>query len=227
MILLIAFSVYSCQQNQEKGVSGTQVWNVYKDDKKVLVLKNEPGYIVSIALPPPGQEPVKHPFLSGTSLDPLEENNYYMFLQKSKNFDEFVSLLRENGYAVEKEGSKTADEGKNLYTINFSVVDAEQKPVSGAKLELYMYFPCECPPGVLCTCADKFLTKGLTNKFGELKIELNESPTYVLVNPGQPNLLYAIFYFTSRAEYPDLHPDYIYLDFEKEVTPATIVLESS
>lgn len=226
ILLLVVIYIYGCQQKQERQEqSDIPVWNVYKDDKKVLVVKNEPGPIVSTALLPEGQEPIKHPFLSATALDPLEEDNLHTLLEKAQNFDEFISLLRQNGYKFEKKGINLTQE-EFIYTINFTILDSDKNPVAGAELELYAQIPCECP-GVPCTCADKFLAKGLTNKLGELMIELDESPTYVLVNPGQPNLLYATFYFTSRVEYPDLHPDYIYLDFEKEVIPATIVLESS
>lgn len=126
---------------------------------------------------------------------------------------------KEGGYKIE-EGADLARGDEPLYTINFTVLDTDKNPVAGAKIEIYAYFPCKCPPGVLCTCEDKFLAKGLTNKLGNLKAELNEGPSYLLVDHEKysPD----VFYFSLS---PVESQDYIYLDLKKEVMPATIVLE--
>lgn len=76
-------------------------YNVYRGEELVAIIKPEPGPIVSTATPPPppGQQ-IKHPFLTATALVPEEENNLYQLLQKVQNFNDFVNLLKANGYSV-------------------------------------------------------------------------------------------------------------------------------
>jgi hypothetical protein len=76
-------------------------YNVYRGEKLIAVIKPESGLIVSTATPPPppGQQ-IKHPFLTATALVPEEENNLYQLLQKAKNFDDYVNLLKANGYTI-------------------------------------------------------------------------------------------------------------------------------
>ncbi len=75
-------------------------YNVYHDNKLVAIIKSEPGPVVSTATPPPLGQEIKHPFLTATALVPEEENTLYQFLQKAKNFDGYVNLLKANGYIV-------------------------------------------------------------------------------------------------------------------------------
>lgn len=70
--------------------------------KLILEVRNEPGFIVSIALPPQGETPKTHPFLSGMSYDPVEEDAIGKLLEKAKTFEEFIALLQNSGYIVEK-----------------------------------------------------------------------------------------------------------------------------
>lgn len=79
----------------------TPTYNVYKNDKLVAVLQPTPGMIMSAATPPPGgQAPVKNSFLTASSLAPEEENNLYLLLQKAKDFNDYVNLLKGAGYVV-------------------------------------------------------------------------------------------------------------------------------
>ena len=95
-----------------------EVWKVYKEvyitsktdsaiiDSKelrpVLIVKNEPGPIDSMGILPPDGMVKANPFLSAYSTDVFEENALWELLEKSKSFDEFMALLEENGYILEK-----------------------------------------------------------------------------------------------------------------------------
>lgn len=78
------------------------VWDVYKDGRKVLEIKNEPGPLTSTALLPEGATPPQHPFLTAASRDPNEEDRLRTLLDRSQNFEEFLRLLRYEGYTVKK-----------------------------------------------------------------------------------------------------------------------------
>lgn len=84
------------------GKKSIQSWYVYKNDHKVLWIQNKPGTLVSTALLSPASTPKPHPFLTAQALDPLEENNLLNILSQSKNFEEFVSKLKQNGYSLKK-----------------------------------------------------------------------------------------------------------------------------
>jgi hypothetical protein len=73
---------------------------VSKGARKALRIRNCPGRLVSRGFPP---KPIQHPFVDASSLDPLEEDALKQVLDKAHSFDEFVSLLRADGYTVEKE----------------------------------------------------------------------------------------------------------------------------
>lgn len=75
-------------------------YNVYKGDMLVATIKPEPGYITGTAAPAPGTKPQKHPFITASAFVPEEENNLRSFLDKAKNFNDYVSLLTESGYKV-------------------------------------------------------------------------------------------------------------------------------
>jgi len=95
-----------------------EVWKVYKEvyitsktdttitDSKelrlVLEVKNESGPINSMGILPPDGMVKTNPFLSAYSTDVFEENALWELLEKSKSFDEFMALLEENGYILEK-----------------------------------------------------------------------------------------------------------------------------
>lgn len=83
----------------EKVPSG-EIWEVYRGERKVLWLQNQPGFLISTALLPPGIEPIKHPFANAKALDPTEEDNLQKLLSQSKSFEEYLFLLKENGYTL-------------------------------------------------------------------------------------------------------------------------------
>ena len=87
----------------EIGVKPGQVWNVYKGDRKVLIVKNEPGPISSTALPEPGAWPQQHRFLTGSARYAPEEGSLRNALEQSKSFEEFLKHLQERGYRLEPE----------------------------------------------------------------------------------------------------------------------------
>ena len=74
--------------------------DVLKDGRKVLWIKNAPGPIASRAILPPGAKPLLHPFLTARAFDAKEENALLGLREKAKTFDEFVALLKKNGYKV-------------------------------------------------------------------------------------------------------------------------------
>ncbi|MFH1725030.1 MAG: Nif11-like leader peptide family natural product precursor [Elusimicrobiota bacterium] len=79
-------------------------WNVFdRQGTRVLWMKDEPGRLLSTALPPPGAKSPSHPFLTAQAFVPGEENRLRELLERSKDFDEYVVLLRENGYTVTAE----------------------------------------------------------------------------------------------------------------------------
>ncbi|MFA6534232.1 MAG: hypothetical protein WCT37_03605 [Patescibacteria group bacterium] len=76
-------------------------YNVYKNDELVAELQPTPGAVTSAATPPPGgQTPTKNSFLTASSLKPEEENNLYLLLQQAENFDDYINLLKNNGYII-------------------------------------------------------------------------------------------------------------------------------
>ena len=75
-------------------------WVVYNGERRVLSLKGEPGPITSTALPPPGQPPRRHPFLSAAALAPEEEDRLGRLLEGARSVEEFLDALRRAGYRV-------------------------------------------------------------------------------------------------------------------------------
>ena len=75
-------------------------WEVLKDGRAVLRLKNTPGPLFSTAMPPPGVEPPNHPFLSGSALDASEEGRLREILDASRSTADFFERLRRAGYEV-------------------------------------------------------------------------------------------------------------------------------
>jgi hypothetical protein len=75
---------------------------IYKEDRKVMTASNEPGPLISTALPPPGYTPPAHPFLSAQAHDPSSESALRDVLERSTSFDDFLVRLREAGYRVDE-----------------------------------------------------------------------------------------------------------------------------
>ena len=66
----------------------------------MLWMENKPGSLISTALLPSGTESVKHPFVNARALDPLEEDNLQKLLSRSQSFEQYLSLLKGNDYAI-------------------------------------------------------------------------------------------------------------------------------
>ncbi len=79
---------------------------VYLDNRAVLRIVDRPGALTSTALPPPGAQPVRHPFLTASALDSAEEGRLSEILSTSKNTLEFLDHLRQAGYGVRREENK-------------------------------------------------------------------------------------------------------------------------
>jgi len=75
-------------------------WDVFKGKTKVLWIKEEPGVLISTGMLPAGAEPVRHPFLTGVAKVPEEEDHLGRLLRSAKTFDEFVLLLKRDGYTL-------------------------------------------------------------------------------------------------------------------------------
>jgi hypothetical protein len=78
---------------------------VFKGDKRVLTITDEPGALLSTALPPPDPNwrPPQHPFLSGSAQDANSEHELGQLLSAATSFDDYVERLRAAGYRVEAE----------------------------------------------------------------------------------------------------------------------------
>lgn len=81
-------------------VPQTPSYEVRKDGKAVLTIKNEPGPIISMATLPPDSKPSTHPFLSATSHDAFSEDALRTILDQSMDFQDFVARLKTAGYEV-------------------------------------------------------------------------------------------------------------------------------
>ncbi|GEM_PF-2629277 len=117
LLFLFIFSGRGPLPMQEPQES-VEVWKVYKEvyitrkidstitDSRelrlVLEVKNEPGPIDSMAILPPDGTVKSHPFLSAYSFDVFEEDALFGLLENAKSFEEFLALLQDNGYILEK-----------------------------------------------------------------------------------------------------------------------------
>ena len=79
-----------------------RTFEVYADDDLVLTIKDEPGPLMSTALPPPGFSPPTSDFLSAQAHNPFHEHVLRGLLEKSMSLDEYLAQLRNGGYRVEE-----------------------------------------------------------------------------------------------------------------------------
>ena len=89
-------------RNAQVAQTTVQAWIVWKGDRQVQRVADTPGRIASAAYTKPNIPP-KHPFLSTTSLDVFEEESLYQVLQRARSIEEYLRLLQEQGYRVERE----------------------------------------------------------------------------------------------------------------------------
>lgn len=75
-------------------------YEVRKNGKRVLTFSAEPGTLVSTAARPPGFTPPSHPFVHAQAHDALFEHKLAALLQGAKSVDQFVELLKKDGFDV-------------------------------------------------------------------------------------------------------------------------------
>jgi hypothetical protein len=82
-------------------------YGVFRDGKRVLTISDEPGALLSSALPPPDPNwrPPQHPFLSGSAQDPNSEHALAQILGEATSFDDYLERLRAAGYTAEEDGA--------------------------------------------------------------------------------------------------------------------------
>jgi len=85
---------------QSEAAAKIRVYEVFKGDRLVLTVSNEPGPLLSTALPPPGRKPMPHPFLSASAHAPEEEPRLREILDRAENFPDFIARLRAAGYTL-------------------------------------------------------------------------------------------------------------------------------
>jgi len=76
-------------------------WTVLKDGRAVQWVDDKSGPIISRGAPPPIPAALPtHPFLTTSSLDIASEGTLYALVMKSKDFPDYLRLLKEAGYDV-------------------------------------------------------------------------------------------------------------------------------
>jgi len=92
----------------------TRSFDVYRDGRLALTIRDEPGTLRSTAPappaagppPPPGTPPPNaHPFLDGQAHDAASEGELGALLAQSDGFDDYVKALLDAGFDLAAEGS--------------------------------------------------------------------------------------------------------------------------
>jgi hypothetical protein len=102
-VAVCAGALFACKFSGQSGggpMAPNSVWDVYKAQKKVLIIKNAPGAILSTAMLPPGTAPRTSSFVTARALDALEENALGAILGSSRTFEEFAAGLKKKGYTL-------------------------------------------------------------------------------------------------------------------------------
>lgn len=79
----------------------SRAFTVTKDGDTVLTFTDEPGPLMSSALPPPGFVPPENPFVTAQAHNVFHEHALREILDASESADDFVSRLEAAGYTVE------------------------------------------------------------------------------------------------------------------------------
>lgn len=87
----------------EGAVNEVSTWSIYDGDMLILSVRNEPGAITSTAPPPPGMQPLMHPFLSAAAQEAGHESQLKDLLDVSTSTDDFLARLKAAGFRVERE----------------------------------------------------------------------------------------------------------------------------
>ena len=92
----------------------TRSFDVYRDGRLALTVRDEPGTLRSTAPPPPGAGPPPppgtpapnaHPFLDGQAHDAVSEDQLGRLLAETDSFDAYLQALLAAGYDIAAEGS--------------------------------------------------------------------------------------------------------------------------
>ena len=75
-------------------------FTVTSDGDTVLLFWDEPGPLMSSALPPPGFVPPTNPFLTAQAHNVFHEHALRAILDESSGVEDFVERLEAAGYAV-------------------------------------------------------------------------------------------------------------------------------
>lgn len=75
-------------------------WTVHDGSTLVLEVSSVPGPILSTAAPPPGLQPVTHPFLSASARSATHEHKLRELLVASKDLPDFLARLRAASFDV-------------------------------------------------------------------------------------------------------------------------------
>ncbi|MCO7272980.1 MULTISPECIES: hypothetical protein [Cellulosimicrobium] len=81
-------------------------YRVLRDGRVVLVVRGEPGVLVSASVPPPlpGTAPVTHPFATATFTATLHEGTLGSLLREAPDLAAFLAAVERAGYVVEPDG---------------------------------------------------------------------------------------------------------------------------
>ena len=112
LLLILALLPYGCEHKRDmsalpklsardQAIYTTPAWIIYtKEGEKVAQIRNVPGDIANIAITP-GTTPTKtHPFIDMVYYTIDGDDHLPELLNRAHNFDEYVSLLKDNGYKV-------------------------------------------------------------------------------------------------------------------------------
>jgi hypothetical protein len=92
----------------------TRAFDIYRDGRLALTVRDEPGTLRSTAPPPPGAGPPPppgtppsnaHPFLDGQAHDAVSESQLGGLLAGAESFDGYLQALLGAGYDIAAEGS--------------------------------------------------------------------------------------------------------------------------
>jgi hypothetical protein len=83
----------------------TRSFTVTKDGDRVLTFDDEPGPLMSSALPPPGFVPPTNPFLTAQTHNVFHEHDLRELLDASSGIEDFVARLEAAGYTVAEDGA--------------------------------------------------------------------------------------------------------------------------
>ena len=100
----------SCRDNAPKEISPpkvqkpiVRVFEVWKDGRMVMTVRDEPGPLVSRASPPPDFKPApSHPFVSISSHDPFSEHQSRTILDQSNSCDDYLARMRAAGFEAKQ-----------------------------------------------------------------------------------------------------------------------------